>query len=717
MTVGFVKGAGLRRRSSGTNLWRLFVDDSQTKMDTARHTVEPLWRPRADQIDKSNLTRFQAWLSAERQVYLKDAEALYDWSIRESEAFWSAIADFFDVRFHRAATSVLQRGQNPLETRWFPGATLNYAEHLLRFGSERVGLNNEETAVLFYMEFGALPARQLLTRAELLSAVTHVARTLTKMGVGFGDRVAGYLPNRPESLVAFLASASLGAIWSNCPPELSSQGVLERLRQIEPKILFAVRNYRYGGKTHDRARALAEISAGLPTLQQVVIVSQDTEPVDLDIPRAVCSWADLFGAGDNLPGPHFQPVPFDHPLWILFSSGTTGAPKPIVHGHGGILLEHLKALSLHLDLQQGDKFFWFTSAGWMMWNFLLSGLALGASVALYDGSPKYPDLSVLWRLIENERITYFGTSAPYLLACQKQGLEPGKDANLESLRAIGSTGAPLPDDCFRWVYEHVKRDVWLGSVSGGTDVCTAFVLSHPWLPVYPGKLQCRGLGAPIEAWDDDGNAVWNQVGELVLTAPMPSMPVCFWNDPDGDRLRQAYFSHYGGVWRHGDWIEICSETGQCVIYGRSDATLNRGGVRMGSNEFYRVVELLPEVEGSLVVDTTELGKDGRANKGQLLLFVVLRGQRLLDEELTERISAKIRSDLSPRHVPDAIFAVPEIPQTLNGKKLEVPVKRIIQGIPIAKAVSREAMSNPDSLKVFAELAEGFYHRDTESTKL
>src|ERR1700730_1229569 len=599
-------------------------------MDTGDRVVEPLWRPRADQIGKSNLTRFQRWLSSERQLHLRDAGALYDWSIRESEAFWSAIADFFDVRVHRAADTVLHRELDLLQTRWFPGATLNYAEHLLRFGSDEAGANSEETAVLFCAECGTSPGTRRLTRAEY--AVTHVAEALKRMGVGLGDRVAGYLPNRPETLIAFLASASLGAIWSNCPPEFSSQGALERLKQIEPKVLFAVRKYRYGGKSHDRAHALAEITAGLPMLRQVVIVSQETDPACSGIsPPPLCSWGDLFEAGDVQSGPHFQPVPFDHPLWILFSSGTTGAPKPIVHGHGGILLEHLKALSLHLDLHLDDKFFWFTSAGWMMWNFLVSGLALGVTVVLYDGSPKYPDLSALWKLIENERITYFGTSAPFLLACQKQGLEPGKDANLESLRAIGSTGAPLPGDCFKWVYEHVKRDVWLGSASGGTDVCTAFVLSHPWLPVLPERLQCRGLGAPIEAWDDDGNPVWNRVGELVLTAPMPCMPVCFWNDPDGSRLRQAYFSHYGDVWRHGDWIEISSETGQCVIYGRSDSTLNRGGVRMGSSEFYSVVELLPEVEGSLVIDTTELAKNGQVTQGELLLFVVLRGKRSLDE--------------------------------------------------------------------------------------
>ena len=682
-------------------------------MDTDNQTEEPLWQPPAAQIARSNLTRFQAWLYAKRQICLKDAEALYGWSIREPEAFWSAIAAFFDVPFRTPATSVLERRQGSLESRWFPGATLNYAEHLLRFGSEKGHENRDEAAVFFYSESGFLPEGRVLTRGELLSAVTHIATALKKMGIAAGDRVAGFLPNRPETMVAFLACASLGAIWSNCPPELSSKGVLERLKQIEPKVLFAVRSYRYGGKTCDRSLALSEITAGLPELRQVIIVSEDADAGGPGELPAVCSWADFFETGADS-SPRFEQVPFEHPLWILFSSGTTGVPKPIVHGHGGMLLEHLKALSLHLDLQQDDKVFWFTSAGWMMWNFLLSGLGLGARVVLYNGSPRYPDLSALWKLIEKERITYFGTSAPYLLACQKEELEPGRICNLESLRAIGSTGAPLPSDGFRWVYEHVKSDLWLGSISGGTDVCTAFVLSHPWLPVYPGKLQCRGLGAPIEAWDDNGNAVWDQVGELVLTGPMPCMPVCFWNDPDRERLRQAYFSHFRGIWRHGDWIEICSKTGQCVIYGRSDSTLNRGGVRMGSSEFYSVVELLPEVEGALVIDTTELEKSGRITKGQLLLFVVLRERRSLDEELVARISSKIRIELSPRHIPDAIFAVREIPQTLNGKKLEVPVKRIFQGMPAAKAASREAMSNPDSLNVFVELAKKF-REDEEKT--
>jgi acetoacetyl-CoA synthetase len=510
-------------------------------------------------------------------------------------------------------------------------------------------------------------------------------------------------------LIAFLSTASLGGIWSNCPPELSGRGVVDRLAQIEPKVLFAVASYKYGGKRYDRAMALEEIMSNLPTLRHVVVVEQDPGEQAPDFGPDISGWrwADLIAEQQSEAPIHFCPVPFDHPLWILYSSGTTGAPKPIVHGHGGILLEHLKALSLHLDLRPLDRFFWFTTAGWMMWNFMVSGLALGATPVLYDGSPKYPDLGVLWKLIESEKIDYFGTSAPFLMACQKAKLEPRKEFRLDSLRSIGSTGAPLPHAGFRWVYDQVKANVWLGSVSGGTDVCTAFVLSHPWLPVYAGKLQCRGLGAPIEAWDESGNPLWNQVGELVLTAPMPCMPVGFWNDQDGSRFRQAYFQYFPGIWRHGDWIDIDAASGQCVIYGRSDSTLNRGGVRMGTSEFYQVIESLPEIVGSLVIDTTGLGPSGKETPGKLLLFVALREAIAFDDLLTDRIRERIRAELSPRYLPDNIFNVPEIPQTLNGKKLEVPVKRIFQGMALSVTVSREAMTNPDSLQPFLELAKQF----------
>jgi acetoacetyl-CoA synthetase len=675
-------------------------------MESVPSTAEPLWRPPPDQIENSNLARFREWLRENRSLNLEDHAALYDWSIRDLEGFWSAIAEFFAVRFYAPAERVLQRDPDPVRTKWFPGATLNYAEHLLRFGQSEVGICGHLPAILSCSEPLVSGNRQVLTRTELVHRVQQLTIALQRLGVQCGDRVAGFLPNRLETLIAFLAAASLGAIWSNCPPELSSRGVVDRLSQIEPKVLVAVAGYWYGGKFYDRASALAEIATALPTLRHIILVEEASNERTVEFGPAISSnrWSDLIAqhhSGERL---RFYPVPFDQPLWILYSSGTTGVPKPIVHGHGGILLEHLKALALHLDLRPGDKFFWFTTGGWMMWNFLVSGLALGAIPVLYDGSPKYPDLTVLWRLIEMEKINYFGTSAPFLQACQKEKIEPRKEFRLESLRSIGSTGAPLPDDGFQWVYDQIKPSVWLGSVSGGTDVCTAFVLSHPWLPVYAGKLQCRGLGAAIEAWDDSGHAVWNQVGELVLTEPMPCMPVGFWNDPDGSRLRQAYFQHFPGVWRHGDWIQIDAESGQCVIYGRSDSTLNRGGVRMGTSEFYRVVESLPEILGSLVIDTTGLGRSGQETPGRLLLFVALRATVVFDNVLEDRIRERIRLELSPRYLPDGIFHIPEIPQTLNGKKLEVPVKRIFQGIELSQSVSREAMSNPDSLKPFLELA-------------
>ncbi|MBV9299499.1 MAG: acetoacetate--CoA ligase, partial [Verrucomicrobia bacterium] len=566
-----------------------------------------------------------------------------------------------------------------------------------------------QEAVLFCTEPGVPEDRQVLTRTELVTKVGKVASALSCLGVKCGDPVAGYLPNRLETLISFLGTASLGAIWSNCPPELSSRGAIDRLAQIEPKLLIAIRDYYYAGKRYDRTATVAEIVASLPSIRHVIIVEQACDERLPDFGPSISGWrwSGLIAQQQSDAPIRFRPVPFDHPLWILYSSGTTGLPKPIVHGHGGILLEHLKALSLHLDLRPADRFFWFTTAGWMMWNFLVSGLAVGTTPVLYDGSPKFPDLRALWKLIESQEVNYFGTSAPFLLACQKEKLEPRKEFHLKSLRSIGSTGAPLPHHGFQWVYDKVKPNVWLGSVSGGTDVCTAFVLSHPWLPVYAGKLQCRGLGASIEAWDDLGNPVWNQVGELVLTAPIPCMPVCFWNDPGCARFREAYFEHFPGIWRHGDWIEIDPESGQCVIYGRSDSTLNRGGLRMGTSEFYQVVESIPEILASLVVDTTGLDRSGKEADGKLLLFVVLEAAVVFDEVLVNRIRDRIKTGLSPRYLPDGIFSVPEIPQTLNGKKMEVPIKRIFQGIELSKSVGQEAMSNPDSLKPFLELAERY----------
>jgi acetoacetyl-CoA synthetase len=661
--------------------------------------AEALWRPGASAFTDSNLARYQLWVGEHYGVRFNSYSELYHWSVTQIRPFWKSVGEYFAVQFEQQPEEILI-GEKPLGAHWFQGASLNYAAHLLRGRVECPA----RAAIIARTEPepGGQSSRKILTYADLGQRVASAARSLRQLGVGKGDRVAGYLPNCSETVVAFLATASLGAIWSSCPPELSSNGVLERLAQVEPKVLFAVSSYRYGGKVHDRSAALAQIVSSLPTLRRVIQVSQaDTQTPESLAAGLAVDWHAFLEAGSGA-DLEFEAVGFEHPLWILYSSGTTGAPKPIVHGHGGMLLEHLKTLSLHLDLHEGDRFFWFTTGGWMMWNFLVSGLALGTAIVLYDGSPKYPDFGVLWRLAEEEGITYFGTSAPFLLACQKENIQPRKIVDLSQLRAIGSTGAPLPPEGFRWVYEEVKSEVWLGSVSGGTDVCTALIGSNPLLPVYPGKLQCRELGAAIEAWNEDRQPVWDEVGELVVTAPMPCMPVCFWNDPDESRLRASYFDYFPGIWRHGDWLEISAVDGQCVIYGRSDSTLNRGGVRMGTAEFYRVIEKMPQIAEALVVDTTGIQRN--AVSGRLLLFLVLSPGCEWNNELQEAICARLRSELSPRYVPNAIYSVPEIPHTLNGKKLEVPVKRLFEGTPLAKAVSREALANPLCLQYFVELA-------------
>ncbi len=645
-----------------------------------------LWEPTEQGRARANLTRYLSWLNEARGLTFVSYEELWHWSTTDLEAFWASVCEFFGVVFHQAYTRVLEDRRVPT-ARWFPGAQINYAEHALRRRDEHV-------AVIFRSESRPL---MTLTYAELSRRTAAVAVALKGMGVGRGDRVVSYMPNTPETLVAFLATACLGAIWSSCPPEFGIRSVVERFQQIEPRVLFAVDGYRYGGRPYNRMEAVAEIQRQLPTLEATVLVPYLSDDPSFEGLTKVRRWQELLGPPIDA-DLSFEPVPFDHPLWILYSSGTTGLPKAIVQGHGGILLEHVKALSLHLDLTPEDRFFWFTTTGWMMWNFLISGLLLGMTVVLYDGSPGYPDIRALWRFAEESGITYFGTSAPYILSCMKAGLGPGREFDLRRLRALGSTGAPLPPDGFRWVYQHVKRDLLLGSVSGGTDVCTAFVLSCPLLPVAAGEIQCRGLGAKVEAFDGQGRPVIDEVGELVITEPLPSMPVFFWNDPDSRRRRASYFETYPGVWRHGDWIKI-TPRGSCVISGRSDATLNRGGIRMGTSEFYRIVEEFPEVLESLVVDTGELGHEGR-----LLLFVVLRAGVGLDVSLRARIKQKLREELSPRHVPDAIYAIAEVPRTLNGKKLEVPVKRILAGAPAEGSVSRDAMGNPESLRPFVELA-------------
>jgi acetoacetyl-CoA synthetase len=654
---------------------------------------EKLWEPSAEAIERSQMTRFMRWLAAERGVDAGDYAELWKWSVDELEDFWASIWDYFEVISSGPRPEVLAERAMP-GARWFEGAELNYAEHIFR------GKDEHEVAVVYASELRELGE---LRWGELREQVAAAAEGLRALGVARGDRVAAYLPNGPEALVAFLACASLGAIWSSCSPDFGKASVVDRFAQIKPKVLFAVDGYRYGGKDFDRLETVSEIAAEIPSLERVVVVPYLSAAPELavlersDDGPPPMTWGQLLGLGQGTEL-RFDRVPFDHPLWVLYSSGTTGLPKAIVQGHGGILLEQLKKGNLHLDPQPGDRLFWFTTTGWMMWNFLIGALLTPASIVLYDGSPGTPDMGVLWDLVERAGITCFGTSASYIAACMKDGIEPGQGRDLSRLRSIGSTGSPLSPEGFEWIYEHAGADTWLFSTSGGTDVCTAFVGGVPILPVYRGELQARALGAKVEAFDEEGNAVIDEVGELVLTEPMPSMPVFLWGDDDGSRYRASYFEQYPGVWRHGDWIEITSR-GTAVIYGRSDSTINRQGVRMGTSEIYRAVSGVEEVVDSLVVDVPRPGTEG-----WMPLFVVLRDGVNLSEELAAEIKRRIREQCSPRHVPNEVFQIDEVPRTLSGKVLEVPVKRILNGEPPERAASRDSLANPAALDYFVELA-------------
>lgn len=654
------------------------------------NTETPLWEPSPDRIQKANLTHFLDWLSR-RGHDLPDYQALWQWSVKDLSGFWESVWQYFEVMSETPYHAVVVGSTMP-GVRWFPGATLNYAEHIYR---QHQG---SEPALLFQTEDRPLDQWSWDT---LWTHVGALAQTFRNLGVGPGDRIAAYLPNIPQTVAAFLAAASLGAVWSSCSPDFGPASVLDRIGQIQPKILLAVDGYRYGGKIFDRRETVKAVVQALPDLAATIFVShvfpKDSAP---DLPRLL-RWQEAVAN----PAPvAFTRVAFDHPLWILYSSGTTGIPKAIVHGHGGMLLQHLVNAAFHMDLRPKDRFFWFTTTGWMMWNIVVSGLLRGVTSILYDGHPGYPDFGRLWRLAAESRMTVLGTSAAFLHNCMKAGVEPGRDFDLSALQSIGSTGSPLAPEAFRWVYDHVKRDLWLASASGGTDVCNPFVGGVPTLPVYPGEIQARALGAAVEAFDDQGRAVIDEVGELVITQPMPAMPVYFWNDPSGERYRSSYFEMYPGVWRHGDWIRI-TPRGSVVIYGRSDSTINRYGVRMGSSEIYRVVESLPEIQDSLVVDLEALGR-----QSFMPLFVQLKPGFSLNEELERRIREAIRHALSPRHVPDAIYSIDEVPKTLNGKKLEVPVKKILLGIPLEKAVNLGAMQNPDALQPFIRLAQTLNHQ-------
>jgi acetoacetyl-CoA synthetase len=610
-----------------------------------------LWEPPDELLTRSKMARFM------RARGFSTYDELWRWSVEDLAGFWGSIWAQFDLgpRPERA----LARAEMP-GAEWFPGASLNYAEYLL--GRGRPG----ETAIAHATESQPLAE---LTWDELRDQVARCAAGLRRLGVGRGDRVAAYMPNVPETVVAFLATASIGAVWSSCAPEFGVPTVVDRFAQIEPKVLIATDGYRYGGKDFDRRPRVREIEAAMPSLEHTVMAPSD--------------WDALVGEPAAL---EFERVPFDHPLWVLYSSGTTGLPKAIVQGQGGILLEHVKKANLHSDLSEGDRFFWFTTTGWMMWNFLVGGLLAGSAIVLYDGQP---DPHAMWDFAAEAGVTCFGTSAGFIGACMKADARPSA---WPGLRAIGSTGSPLPPEGFDWVYERFPG-VWLFSTSGGTDLCTAFVGACPVLPVYAGELQARALGAAVEAWDERGDPLVDQVGELVITQPMPSMPLYFWNDPDGERYRSSYFDTYPGTWRHGDWIKI-TERGTAVIYGRSDSTINRGGVRMGTSEIYSAVEGVDAVLDSLVVDVEE----------RMLLFVVLRDGAALDDELVATIRRRVREHCSPRHVPDEVVAIEEVPRTLSNKKLEVPVKKILLGGDPARAASRDSLANPAALDWFVERA-------------
>ncbi|HEV3387904.1 MAG TPA: acetoacetate--CoA ligase [Solirubrobacteraceae bacterium] len=636
-----------------------------------------LWTPSAEWIERTTLNRYQSWLSETRELSFDGYHDLWRWSVFDLEEFWSSLVEFAGVRFSEPPARVLGNDAMPGAS-WFPGARLSYAEHMF------AGKDPDALAIQHASESRELAS---MTWGELRGLTASIAAGLRASGVGEGDRVVAYMPNIPETVAALFACASIGAVWSSAAPEFGVRSVVDRFSQIEPKVLLAVDGYRYGGKDFDRRDAVDRIAAEIPSLSRVVRLGY----------LAGSGWEDGFlGPSDSL---EFAQLPFDHPLWVLYSSGTTGLPKPIVHGQGGILLEHLKKALLHLDAQAGDRLFWFTTTGWMMWNFIVGMLLSDASIVLFDGNPGYPSLATLWDLAADSGMTCFGTSAAFIGACMKDdGLtlrSEGRD--LSALRSVGSTGSPLSPEGFQWIYDQLGSDTWLFSTSGGTDLCTAFVGGVPTLPVYLGELQARALGAAVESWDPEGRPLIEEVGELVITRPMPSMPVFFWGDDSGERYRDSYFSVYPGVWRHGDWIEITSRE-TAVIYGRSDSTINRGGVRMGTSEIYRAVLGVDDVIDALVVDVPREGAEA-----WMPLFVVLREGQSLSDDLITDIRRRVREDCSPRHVPDEIRQIDEVPRTLSGKVLEVPVKRILMGTPVEQAASRESLANPEALDYFVAL--------------
>ncbi|MGJ7909916.1 acetoacetate--CoA ligase [Neobacillus sp. LXY-1] len=642
-----------------------------------------LWEPSQQFQDATNMKKFMNWLSETRGLYFETYDELWNWSVTSIEGFWSAIWHFYEIQAKTPYKEVLSAKKMP-GARWFSGATLNYAEHIFRNATK------EKPAIIFESE---VRAQGEYSWDELKKNTAAIAAHLRSLGVQQGDRVVAYVSNLQETVAAFLACASIGAVWSSCAPEFGSMSVIDRFKQIEPKVLFAVDGYRYGGKDFDRLELVKRIQEELPTVKQTIIISHLKDDLDLSGLTNSVLWNRVISQNRDAEL-SFNAVPFDHPLWILYSSGTTGKPKAIVQSQGGILLEHLKMGGLQNNLKQNDRFFWFTTTGWMMWNVLVSGLLHGSTILLFDGNPGYPGYERLWKFAESTKMTVFGTSASFLTACMKAELTPKEQFDLSHLKSIGSTGSPLPVSGFQWVYEKVKEDVWLFSTSGGTDLCTAFVGGSPLVPVYAGELQARSLGAAVRAFNDYGEEMINEIGELVITEPMPSMPIYFWNDENKARYIDSYFDVYPEIWRHGDFIKI-TPRGSAIIYGRSDATINRGGIRMGTSEIYSALESVQEIVDSLVVDIPK-------SEGQsyMPLYVVVRDGDDLTDEVKVRINNTIRKNCSPRHVPDQIIQVGDLPKTLNGKKLEVPIKKILMGTPIDQAVNLGSLINPDALKYF-----------------
>ena len=643
--------------------------------------MDVLWRPSAQVVDAANITAYRRWLGGRGVRPGPEYDDLWRWSVDNLEEFWTSIWEYYQIEASTPYDAVLPHRAMPGAV-WFPGARLNYAEHALRYDG------GDMPALLAVKEDGAREVSWTQLRAEVAS----VAARFRLWGVGAGDRVVGYLPNVPAAVVAFLACASIGAVWSSCGPDFGTRSVIDRFGQIEPVVLIATDGYRYGGRVFDRLATVAEIRCKLPSVRHAVLVST----VDSGAAAGFTPWGEL--TADSTAECDFAQLPFDHPLWVLYSSGTTGLPKPIVHGHGGILLEHHKSLGLHFDLRPADRFYWYTSTSWIMWNILVAGLLHGATIVLYDGSPAYPSQDAQWSLAAEHGVTFLGTGAAYVAGCARAGRHPCDQLDLSAVRGIGVTGSPLPADAFRWVYDAVAPDVWLTSVSGGTDVATGFIKGAPVLPVHVGELQCRGLGVAMAAWDDGGSPVVDDVGELVVTQPMPSMPLYFWGDPDGSRYHESYFEMFPGVWRHGDFVTITAR-GTVVVHGRSDSTINRQGVRMGSADIYDAVERLPEVAESLVIGA-ELPDGGY----YLPLYVVLAPGAVLDGDLRARINYTIRSEVSPRHVPDEIIEAPGVPHTLTGKRIEVPIKRLLQGHPVEGAVNLGALDRPELIDFYVDQA-------------